>query len=53
MYYLICKKRNTNTHIRSPHCYNLTVLLLLLIAVLDRIGKGLDPRFDISEIAKP
>ena len=22
-------------------------------AVLDGIGKGLDPRFDISEIAKP
>lgn len=27
--------------------------LFLWFAVLDGIGKGLDPRFDISEIAKP
>jgi hypothetical protein len=37
-----------NSQLRHP----LTVLCLLL-PVLDGIGKGLDPRFDISEIAKP
>lgn len=39
-----------------PCCTNFLVYfltLLIFFAVLDGIGKGLDPRFDITEIAKP
>lgn len=40
-------------HAVLPPCFGLTMFISCWITVLDGIGKGLDPRFDISEIAKP
>ncbi|RZS12726.1 hypothetical protein BHM03_00044212, partial [Ensete ventricosum] len=53
----ICRVCNKQETILLSKCVafglNSTNIVTLVCTVLDGIGKGLDPRFDITEIAKP